>query len=46
MIDIAPVTVNWLVTVNGCPPGTTANGIAPRILANSMKMKAVNTHGR
>src|SRR5690242_10238289 len=44
--DIVPVTENWLVTVNGCPPGTIANGIAPRMLANRMKVKAVNTQGR
>ncbi len=44
--DITPVTVNWLVTVNGWAPGITPNGIAPIKLANRMKMNAVKTHGR
>ena len=44
MIDITPVIVNWLVTVNGCTP-VSANGMVPTKLANRMKMKAVNTHG-
>ena len=44
-IDSTPVTVNWLVTVKGCAPGTIPNGIAPMTLANRMKVKAVNTHG-
>ena len=45
MIAITPVTVNWLVTVNGWTPGTTPNGIMPIRFANRMNMKTVNTHG-
>src|SRR4249920_2936017 len=45
MIDSTPVTVNWLVTVNGCAPGTIASGSAPIQFENKMNMNAVNTHG-
>ena len=44
MIAMTPVTVNWLVTVNGWAP-TRANGIMPIRLANRMNMKTVNTQG-
>ena len=45
MIAITPVTVNWLVTVNGCDAGPSANGIMPSRFANRMNMKTVNTQG-
>jgi len=46
MIDITPVKVNWLVTVNGWAAATTPNGMLPIRLANSRNTKDVNTHGR
>ena len=46
VIDITPVTVNWLVTVKGCAPGMIASGIAPIQFENRMNTNAVNTHGR
>ena len=46
MIDIVPVTVNWLVTVNGCAPGTIAERHRADPVGERMNMKAVNTHGR
>src|SRR5260221_2689433 len=43
---MTPVKVNWLVTVNGCAWRITPKGMLPMRLANSRKMKAVNTHGK
>ena len=46
MIDMVPVTVNWLVTVKGCAAGMIPNGMAPTQFAARMNVNAVNIHGR
>ena len=39
------VMVRWLVTVNGCTPGTIPNGIIPMKFAIRMNMNSENTKG-